>query len=60
MHVFIHDPLTPTRLPAGVHDKDEVATPAQLVQNYIVTPLPEKLDMLWSFIKVRDMRHPRP
>jgi ATP-dependent RNA helicase DDX10/DBP4 len=42
-----------------VHDKDEVATPAQLVQNYIVTPLPEKLDMLWSFIKVRDMRHPQ-
>ena len=36
----------------GVHDKDEHATPEQLIQNYIVTNLPDKLDMLWSFIKV--------
>lgn len=36
----------------GVHDKDETATPSQLVQNYIVTELPDKLDMLWSFIRV--------
>lgn len=37
----------------GVHDKSAQATPDQLVQNYVVVPLHEKLDMLWSFIKVR-------
>jgi hypothetical protein len=36
----------------GVHDRDEQPTPQQLVQNYVVTALPDKLDMLWSFIKV--------
>jgi hypothetical protein len=36
----------------GVHDKAAQATPDQLVQSYVVVPLPDKLDMLWSFIKV--------
>lgn len=35
----------------AVHDKDETATPTQLVQNYIVCPLEEKLNILYSFIK---------
>lgn len=35
----------------SVHDTAESATPAKLQQNYIVTPLPEKLDTLWSFIR---------
>ena len=29
----------------------ESATPEKLQQNYVVTPLPEKLDVLWSFIR---------
>ena len=40
----------------GVHDKAEHATPDQLVQNYVVAALPDKLDMLWSFIKSH-MKH---
>ena len=40
----------------GVHDKSEHATPDQLVQNYVVSPLEEKLDMLWSFLKSH-MKH---
>ena len=35
----------------SVHETAESATPATLQQNYIVTPLPEKLDTLWSFIR---------
>ena len=35
----------------AVHSKDEEATPKQLVQNYVVCKLPDKLDMLYSFIK---------
>ena len=35
----------------SVHEEAESATPAKLQQNYIVTPLPEKLDVLWSFIR---------
>ena len=35
----------------AVHDKDEQVTPAQLVQNYVVVHLPDKLDVLFSFIK---------
>jgi ATP-dependent RNA helicase DDX10/DBP4 len=35
----------------SVHDASETATPAKLQQNYCVTPLPEKLDTLWSFLK---------
>jgi ATP-dependent RNA helicase DDX10/DBP4 len=35
----------------AVHDKDVEATPKQLVQNYVVCSLPEKLNVLYSFIK---------
>ncbi len=36
----------------GVHDLAAQATPDLLVQSYVVVTLPDKLDMLWSFIKV--------
>ena len=35
----------------SVHEAESSATPSTLQQNYIVTPLPEKLDTLWSFIR---------
>lgn len=35
----------------SVHEAAESATPATLQQHYIVTPLPEKLDTLFGFIK---------
>lgn len=35
----------------SVHEAASSATPITLQQNYIVTPLPEKLDTLWSFIR---------
>ena len=35
----------------SVHDGAQSATPATLQQNYIVTPLSEKLDTLWSFVR---------
>ena len=35
----------------AVHADDSEVTPKQLVQNYIVCPLKDKLDMLFSFIK---------
>ncbi|KAL8707065.1 MAG: hypothetical protein Q9225_007844 [Loekoesia sp. 1 TL-2023] len=35
----------------SVHEAASSATPATLQQNYIVTPLPDKLDTLWSFIR---------
>jgi len=35
----------------AVHDKDEHVTPEQLVQNYVVVHLPDKLDVLFSFLK---------
>lgn len=35
----------------SVHEAASSATPTTLQQNYIVTPLPEKLDTLWSFIR---------
>ena len=35
----------------AVHNTSESATPASLHQNYIVTPLPHKLDTLWSFLR---------
>ncbi|KAI4169595.1 MAG: hypothetical protein LQ346_008954 [Caloplaca aetnensis] len=35
----------------SVHEAAKSATPSTLQQNYIVTPLPEKLDTLWSFIR---------
>ncbi|KLJ09328.1 ATP-dependent RNA helicase DBP4 [Blastomyces silverae] len=35
----------------SVHETATSATPAKLQQNYVVTPLPEKLDTLWSFIR---------
>jgi len=35
----------------GVHDNDEERTPTQLQQAYVVVPLPNKLDCLYSFLK---------
>jgi ATP-dependent RNA helicase DDX10/DBP4 len=35
----------------SVHEKAISATPSTLQQHYIVIPLPDKLDTLWSFIK---------
>ena len=35
----------------SVHEAATSATPSKLQQNYVVTPLPEKLDTLWSFIR---------
>lgn len=35
----------------SVHESASTATPASLQQHYILTPLPEKLDTLWSFIR---------
>lgn len=35
----------------SVHEAAESATPSALQQNYVVTPLPEKLDTLWSFLR---------
>jgi ATP-dependent RNA helicase DDX10/DBP4 len=35
----------------SVHEASESSTPATLQQHYIVTPLPEKLDTLYGFIK---------
>ncbi|KAF2208943.1 hypothetical protein CERZMDRAFT_114272 [Cercospora zeae-maydis SCOH1-5] len=35
----------------SVHEAASSATPATLQQNYILTPLPEKLNTLWSFIQ---------
>ncbi|KAI5363166.1 putative ATP-dependent RNA helicase DEAD-box, Helicase superfamily 1/2, ATP-binding protein [Septoria linicola] len=35
----------------SVHEAAASATPKTLQQNYVITPLPEKLDTLWSFIQ---------
>ena len=35
----------------SVHASADAATPTTLQQNYIVVPLPSKLDTLWSFIQ---------
>ncbi|CAI6239324.1 unnamed protein product [Periconia digitata] len=35
----------------SVHAEDKSATPKTLQQNYIICPLEEKLDTLWSFIQ---------
>ncbi|RKO86795.1 P-loop containing nucleoside triphosphate hydrolase protein, partial [Blyttiomyces helicus] len=35
----------------AVHDKSEHSTPKQLVQKYLVCDLPQKLDILYSFIR---------
>ena len=35
----------------SVHEAAISATPSTLQQHYIITPLPEKLDTLWSFIR---------
>ncbi|KAL9624073.1 MAG: hypothetical protein Q9160_001595 [Pyrenula sp. 1 TL-2023] len=35
----------------SVHEAAKTATPATLQENYVVTPLPEKLDTLWSFLR---------
>ncbi|KAH0834492.1 hypothetical protein AYO21_08381 [Fonsecaea monophora] len=35
----------------SVHEAADSATPTSLQQNYVVTPLADKLDTLWSFIR---------
>ncbi|KAJ5894832.1 ATP-dependent RNA helicase dbp4 [Penicillium taxi] len=35
----------------SVHEAAAAATPATLKQHYVITPLAEKLDTLWSFIR---------
>lgn len=35
----------------AVHEASESATPASLQQSYVLTPLPEKLDTLYGFMK---------
>ncbi|KAL1860820.1 ATP-dependent RNA helicase dbp4 [Paecilomyces lecythidis] len=35
----------------AVHETASSATPSTLQQHYVVTPLPQKLDTLWSFIR---------
>ncbi|KAJ5982965.1 ATP-dependent RNA helicase dbp4 [Penicillium waksmanii] len=35
----------------AVHEAAASATPATLQQHYVVTPLPQKIDTLWSFIR---------
>jgi ATP-dependent RNA helicase DDX10/DBP4 len=35
----------------SVHESADSATPSTLQQNYVVIPLPEKLDTLWSFLR---------
>ncbi|KAL2267395.1 hypothetical protein VTJ83DRAFT_4672 [Remersonia thermophila] len=35
----------------SVHEAATTATPASLQQSYIVTPLPEKLNTLWGFLR---------
>lgn len=35
----------------SVHEAATSATPSTLQQNYVVTPLPEKVDTLWSFVR---------
>lgn len=35
----------------SVHEQANSATPSTLQQHYIITPLPEKLDTLWSFVR---------
>ena len=35
----------------SVHEAASSATPSTLQQHYVITPLPEKLDTLWSFIR---------
>lgn len=35
----------------AVHESAAHATPSTLQQHYVVTPLPDKLDTLWSFIR---------
>ncbi|QIW99359.1 hypothetical protein AMS68_004877 [Peltaster fructicola] len=35
----------------AVHETASTATPKKLQQNYVITPLPDKLDTLWSFLQ---------
>lgn len=35
----------------AVHETASSATPSKLQQHYVITPLPQKLDILWSFIR---------
>ncbi|CAG0922125.1 unnamed protein product [Notodromas monacha] len=36
---------------ASVHEADDFSTPDSLVQTYMVVPLEEKINVLWSFIR---------
>lgn len=40
----------------SVHSAASTATPQTLQQNYILTPLPQKLDTLWSFLLANKKR----
>ena len=35
----------------SVHEAAPTATPQTLQQNYVITPLPDKIDTLWSFLQ---------
>ncbi|KAJ2616682.1 ATP-dependent RNA helicase dbp4 [Coemansia sp. RSA 1365] len=35
----------------GVHEKDRFSTPSKLLQHYMTVELPQKLDMLYSFLR---------
>jgi ATP-dependent RNA helicase DDX10/DBP4 len=35
----------------GVHDQDDVATPSQLKQSYVIVPVEHKLNCVYSFLK---------
>ncbi|KAJ2806345.1 ATP-dependent RNA helicase dbp4 [Coemansia guatemalensis] len=35
----------------GVHEKDRFSTPSKLSQHYMIVDLPQKLDMLYSFLR---------
>ena len=35
----------------GVHDQDDVATPLQLKQSYVIVPIEHKLNCVYSFLK---------
>ncbi|KAK4574670.1 ATP-dependent RNA helicase dbp4 [Recurvomyces mirabilis] len=41
----------------SVHEKATASTPQNLKQNYIVVPLSQKLDTLWSFITEKSSKH---
>ena len=46
VRLSLHDPEY-----LSVHSDDEFVTPVNLIQNYVICKLSEKLDVLFSFIK---------